>query len=219
MSSFDFPDLNAFTEPLVNRLQSHMKRIVFTEGEDLRVLRVAERLLKMEVVVPILLGNQEKIRQSAAENGIDLTFVGIIDPTTASDLDLFQERFERIESYKGVKVANARETVSRAQIYGGMMVQYGHADALVGGNAVSSGAFYRAMRRTIKKLPDVESLYTVVVAVGNEHLNHMGRDGFLFLCDCGLIPNPNPSELSCMAVETGHLAAHYFGRRPWMQRK
>jgi len=214
MSSPYFSDLNAFTEPLVNRLRSHMKRVVFTEGEDVRVLRVAERLLQLEVVVPILLGNQERISAMAKEAGVDLTFVGIIDPSKANDLDLFVERFERIEGYKGKKVANARETVTRAQMYGGMMVQYGYADTLVGGNQVASGAFYRAMSRTIKRLPEVESLFTVVAAVGNDHLKNMGRDGFLFLADCGLIPQPTPKELACVAVETGHLAAHYFGRRP-----
>jgi len=46
-------ETNAFTRYLLDKLRRHPKRIVFTEGEDLRVLRVAERLVKEEAAVPI----------------------------------------------------------------------------------------------------------------------------------------------------------------------
>lgn len=214
MSNPLFSEPDGFTRPLIEKLKGHLKRVVFTEGEDMRVIRVAERLVAMEIVVPILLGNVDKIRAMADAEGINMTFVGVIDPKEAYDIEVFVARYERAEKYRGRVIANAREVVERPQVYGGLMIQYGHADALVGGNQVSTGAFYRAMSRSIKKLPEVESLFTVMVLVAHEGLKHFGREGFLFLSDCGLIPQPTPSELACVAVETGKLAAHYFGRRP-----
>lgn len=214
MSDSLFSEPDVFTAALITKLQGHLKRIVFTEGEDIRVIRVAERLVAMQVAVPILLGNIDRIRALAKSENISMEFVGVIDPKEAYDLDKFVERYERVEKYRGRVIANAREVVARTQVYGGLMVQYGHADALVGGNQMSSGSFYRGMLRSIKRLPEVESLFTVMVLVEHPGLQNFGREGFLFLSDCGLIPQPTTSELACVAVETGKLAAHYFGRRP-----
>ncbi len=65
------PAGNSFTDYLIAKLRSHPKRIVFTEGEDLRVLHAAERLVNAEAAVPVLLGSREKIRAMAAENALE----------------------------------------------------------------------------------------------------------------------------------------------------
>mgnify|MGYP000970263080 FL=1 len=55
-SNLDQP--NALTDMLYRTLKRHPKRIVFTDGEDIKVLRVAQRMVAMEIGVPILLGNK-----------------------------------------------------------------------------------------------------------------------------------------------------------------
>ena len=40
-----FSPLNDFTGPLLDNLKRHPKRIVFPEGEDVRVLRVSQRFV------------------------------------------------------------------------------------------------------------------------------------------------------------------------------
>jgi phosphate acetyltransferase len=45
--------LNAVTRPLIEQLRRHPKRVVFTDGEDVRVLRAAARLVAEEAVAPI----------------------------------------------------------------------------------------------------------------------------------------------------------------------
>ncbi|MDB4634997.1 phosphate acyltransferase, partial [bacterium] len=45
MSHFSEP--NSFTKPLFDQLKRHPKRIVFPEGEDERVLRVAARFVEL----------------------------------------------------------------------------------------------------------------------------------------------------------------------------
>ena len=52
---------NTLTDLLYCKLKRQPKRIVFTDGEDIKVLRVAARMVSMEIGVPILLGNKEKI--------------------------------------------------------------------------------------------------------------------------------------------------------------
>ena len=74
---------------LLQQLRRHPKRVVFTEGEDIRVIQAAARLVREEVVAPILLGDRDRIRALAAAHGVPLTFIHLIDPPQASDFRLF----------------------------------------------------------------------------------------------------------------------------------
>lgn len=207
------PGTNLFTDYLISKLRSHPKRIVFTEGEDLRVLQAAERLVQLEAGVPVLLGSREKIRALAADNGISLTFTNIIDPPKSPELGLFCQRFVKVERYRKNAAANPAEVVARPHYYGAMMVEYGHADALVGGNQSLPATLFRALLHTIQPLPGVPKMFGIMVLVA-PHLPHFGKDGILFLADCGLIPQPGVDQLASIALETGKLARHFLGREP-----
>lgn len=204
---------NPFTDYLIEKLRSHPKRVVFTEGEDLRVLRAAERLVAAEAVVPVLLGSREKIRALASDHGISLKFINVIEPAKSSDLGLFCQRFAKVERYRNHAAASPVDVVSRPHYFGAMMVQYGQADALVGGNQSLPASLFRALLHTIQPLPGVPKMFGMMVLVA-PHLAHFGKDGILFLADCGLIPQPSVDQLAAITIETGKLAKHFLGREP-----
>lgn len=215
MSNFptEAPPVNGVIRYLLDQLRRHPKRVVFTEGEDIRVIRAAARLVREEVVAPILLGNRDRIRALAAKHSVPLKFIHIIDPPTASDFKLFCQRIENMDRYRTRQLGNPAEIVARPHYFGALMVQYGHADAIVGGNQAMPAAFFRALLHTIKPLPTVPKIFGVSILVG-EHLNNLGSSGLLLLADSGLIPNPDVSELAAIALETGKLAHHFLGRKP-----
>lgn len=204
---------NNVVQHLLEQLRRHPKRVVFTEGEDVRVLEAASRLVKEEVVAPILLGNRERIRALAAEHSIPLKFIHLIDPPLASDFGLFCQRVENMARYRTMQIGNPEEIVARPHYFGALMVQYGQADAIVGGNQAMPAAYFRALLHTIKPLPNVPKIFGVSVLTG-PHLNNLGGSGILMLADSGLIPNPDVNELAAIAVETGKLALHFLGRKP-----
>lgn len=204
---------NPFTDYLVSKLRNHPKRVVFTEGEDLRVLRAAARLVEAEAAVPVLLGSREKIRAMAAEQEISLKFINVIEPAKSSDLGLFCQRFAKVERYRKLSAADPADVMSRPHYFGAMMVQYGHADALVGGNQSLPATLFRALIHSVKPLPAVPKMFGMMVLVA-PHLRNFGRDGVLFLADCGLIPQPGVDQLATVAIETGKLAKHFLGREP-----
>jgi phosphotransacetylase len=80
------------------------------------------------------------------------------------------------------------------------MVQYGQADAIVGGNQALPTPYFRALLHTIKPLPGVPKIFDVAI-LGGAHLNNLGSAGILRLADSGLIPNPDVTELAAIAVE------------------
>lgn len=206
--------LNSFTQPLVEILKRHPKRVVFPEGEDLRVLEVAAWLVKQEAVVPILLGSRARIREMAEQHGIKLTFVKIIDPASASDLELFCERYERIERLRGNKQVDAGAIMQMPHYFAAMMVQYGQADAMVAGNQVSSFTVFRAISRLIKPLADVSQYFGVssVVMPSIDADGQVNGERVLYLADTCVSAEPSIEQLAMIAVKTGKLAAHALGR-------
>ncbi len=198
---------------LLDQLRRHPKRVVFPEGEDVRVIEAAARLVSEEVVAPILLGNRDRIRTLAADHGISLKFVHLIDPPTSSDFGLFCKRVENMARYRTMQIGNPEEIVARPHYFGALMVQYGQADAIVGGNQSMPAVYFRALLHTIKPLPHVPKIFGVSIVVGN-HLDKLGSSGILLLADTALIPDPEVDDLASIALETGKLAHHFLGRRP-----
>jgi phosphotransacetylase len=198
---------------LLDQLRRHPKRVVFTEGEDIRVIEAAARLVREEVAAPILLGNRERIRALAAQHGVSLKFIHIIDPPTASDFRLFCQRVENMARYRTMPIGDPEEIVARPHYFGALMVQYGQADAIVGGNQAVPAAYFRALIQTIKPLPHVPKIFGVCLILGS-HLRNLGGSGILLLADSALIPNPTVEELAAIAIDTGKLAYHFLGRKP-----
>ncbi|MDB6077709.1 MAG: hypothetical protein JWO82_1456 [Akkermansiaceae bacterium] len=205
--------INPFTHYLLDKLKRHPKRVVFTEGDDLRVLHAAARLVAEEAVAPVLLGNREAIRALAADNGVSLKFINVIEPAKSSDFPLFLQRFEKIARYRNMQTMDPAEIIGRPHYFGAMMVQYGQADAILSGNKAMPATIFRALINTIKPLAEVPKMFGVTTLVA-PHLQHFGADGMLFLADCGLIPNPTVDQLAVMAIETGKIAKHFLGREP-----
>lgn len=212
-SDFHFPEANTLTARLYKTLKRHPKRIVFTEGEDIRVLRVAARMVELEIGVPILLGDRARIHKLAGDNGLPMAFVNVVDPAASSDLDLFCGRLEKMARYRGKNIADPRELVARPHNFAAMMVQYGHADGMVSGNQSTPATVLRAAIAMIKPLPDTPQVFGAVIMVA-PHLKNFGRDGTLFMADCGVIPEPDVEQLAAIAIKTGKLAHHFLGRRP-----
>jgi phosphate acetyltransferase len=207
------PAEDIFISRLHESLRRHPKRIVFTEGEDLRVLEAAARLVKLEIIAPILLGDKSKIKALAASNNIDTKFIHILDPKNASDLLLFCQMLENISKYKGKIVSDPKELMSRPHNFAAMMVQYGHADGIISGNQSHPTAIALAAINFIKPLAHVPKIFSAV-AMTAPHLANFGKEGFLLLADCGVNPEPDIEELAAIAIETGKLAQHLLGRKP-----
>jgi phosphate acetyltransferase len=204
---------NNVTQHLVEQLRRYPKRVVFTEGEDLRVIEAAARLVALEAVAPILLGRPERIRALAGQNRVPLDFIRIINPKTSSDLPLFVKRAENMARYRASGQVDTEETIIRPHYFGSMMVQYGHADAIVGGNQAIPASYFRALLHNIKPQPGIARIFGVTVLMA-PHFPLLGANRVLFLADTGLNPQPDVSLLSTIAIETGKLAHHFLGRTP-----
>jgi phosphotransacetylase len=194
---FRFDSQNSFLQPLVEMLSVHPKRVVFPEGNDPRVLRVAAELVRLECVSPILIGNRREIEHTAAGLGVSMEFIGVVQPEDSSDFQAYCERYRRTERLRKRTIRAPEETIALPHYFAAMMVQYGAADAVVGGNKVIPAAFFRALFHLIKRQEHLLSV-TSCMAVRLPHRPDLG--------DCAVIPTPTVAQLADIAVETAKVA-------------
>ena len=125
---------------MIAKLKANPKTIVFTEGEDERILEAASRLLASNFLKPILLGNPDVINKTAEEAGYNIRGANIIDPANYPDFEEMVAEFVELRKSKGMTPEKAREILSQSNYFGTMLVKMKKADCLLGGATYSTGA-------------------------------------------------------------------------------
>lgn len=201
-----------FIESVFQKLKRHPKRIVFPEGTEPRILLAAEQFVKLQLGPAIVLGKRAEVEKVALQEKVDLDHIGIIDPETATDLPLFCERLEKLKRYHNLGPADARSTIVKPNYFAAMMVQYGQADALVGGTSTTAGTLLRPLIQLIKPLPHVQTISSCMIIEVED--KQFGENGVMLLADCAVIPEPNVEQLATIAVQTGKIARQLKGIPP-----
>ena len=175
------------------------KTIVFPEGQEPRIFRAAIRLKNDGLVVPILLGKVDEIKQNAENEGVDLGDIELIDPNTYPE-DKFAEMVEAfVERRKGKNTKEQAETMLRdVNYFGTMLVYMDKADGLVSGAIRSTGNTVRPALQIMKTKPGVSRTSGAFVMV-------KGDERYLF-ADCAININPGAQELAEIAVESANTA-------------
>ena len=114
------------------RMSGGLKRIVFAEGEEPKVIRAAAQITDEKIGVPILLGRPEVIKTRIEDLGLNCN-PEIVSPFEFEKFDEYAQVYHELRERKGVTYAIARKRVRDVNIFGPMMVKMGDADAFVSG--------------------------------------------------------------------------------------
>jgi len=118
---------------VIQKARRAPKKIVFTEGEEHRILRAIQIILDENIAQPILLGSERVIRDKIDSLNLDLEGIQIIDPARAPKFSTYVTQFHALRKRKGVTCEDAVRAMKIPSVYGMMMVRVGDADGLVSG--------------------------------------------------------------------------------------
>ena len=195
---------------LISILKKNPKKIVFTEGEDPRIMEASSRLLASSFLHPILIGNEDKIFAAAEDCGFNIRGAEIIDPEKYEDMDKMIECFCELRKKKGVTPEQAAKILSQSNYFGTMLVKMGIADALLGGATYSTADTVRPALQLIKTKPGNSIVSSVFILV---RPRATGDNEVIAMADCAINIKPTEDELVEIAGEAAE-CAKIFGVDP-----
>lgn len=195
---------------MIDELRKDPKKIVFTEGEDPRILEASSRLLASNFLSPILVGNEEKVLAAAEKSGYNIRGAEIIDPENFDRIDEMVALFCELRKSKGVSEEQARKVLKGANYFGTMLVKMGIADALLGGATYSTADTVRPALQLIKTKPGNKIVSSCFILV---RPSATGENEVLAMGDCAINIKPTEDDLVEICCETAE-CAKIFGIDP-----
>lgn len=190
-----------FINKLIEKAKEDKKTICLVESDDLRVLKAASIVKKMDFANIILIGDEKKINDFASSNNVDIKDIKIINPLNSDLTDLLIQKFYEIRKDKGLSFDEAQDIIKNDYLYfGDMLVYLNYADGLVAGANHSSSDVLRAALRTLKTSPDSKIVSSFFLMELND--KKFGSDGLFIYSDCGMIQNPTSLELVDIAYNS-----------------
>jgi len=186
---------------LKEQIKTEKKSIVFPEGTDKRILGAAAKLKKDDVLNPILIGNEADVKKTAADNGIDVTDLEILDPATYPEMDELVAKF--VERRKGkIDEAGAKEKLTNdVNYFGTMLVFTDKVGGLVSGAIHSTGDTVRPALQIVKTKPEYNK-------VAGCFILRKGEEVYLF-ADGGVNLDPSAEDLAETAIQTAETAKKF----------
>ncbi len=139
-----------FIRLLNENARRHPQRIVFTEGDNYRILKAAEILISNGVAKPILLGSKEKMEAIIEEYQLELQEAEFIDIMADRDgREMYAEQMYEFRKRRGWTMGECRSKIKSREYYGNMMLRDGRADSLISGLTVKYPTALRPILRII----------------------------------------------------------------------
>lgn len=154
-------------DELKEKLRGKDKTIVLPEGTDPRILEATERLHKEGVIIPILLGNPEEVKNAAKEHGFDIDGVTIRNPEDDPEFDRYVDAFVDRRKGKNTK-EEGQSMLKNPNYFATMMVQVGDADGMVSGAVHTTGDTVRPVLQIIKTKPGVSRTSGAMILLRND---------------------------------------------------
>lgn len=185
---------NKILRNIANKAKSNMKRVVFAEADNYKILKSAQIVIDEGIAIPILLGNVDRIKQIMHENDLQLGDVEIIDPRqdTGQRACKYADYLFSKRQRRGVTLFEAKKLMRDRNYYGACMVQFGDADALISGLTKNYVSIVKPALQLIGTEPGVKKVAGMYMMIT--------KKGPVFFGDTTVNVNPTTQDLVDITV-------------------
>lgn len=181
---------NKLLQSITQRARKDPKRVVFAEADHFKILKAAQITRDDGVAIPVLLGDENRIKQMIKEYSLDLDDIEIIDTRAKSEeerickyADILMEKRKR----RGFTLFEARKIMRERNYFGAAMVASGEADVLISGLTRNYPATIKPALQVIGTAPEVNKIAGMYIIIT--------KNGPLFLADTTVNADPTAEEL------------------------
>jgi malate dehydrogenase (oxaloacetate-decarboxylating)(NADP+) len=183
-------------KPVFEAAKASPRRVVYTEGEDERVLRAAQVVVDERMARPTLVGRREVVGARIERLGLrlrtDVDF-DLVDPNNDPRYREYSMAYHKLAERKGVTPQIARlELRRRTTLIGAMLVHRGEADAMLCGMV----GHYDSHLRFIDEVIGLSSGVKNYAAMNMLLLPHRT----VFICDTYVNYDPTAEQVAEMTV-------------------
>lgn len=199
---------NKFIRRMMTQARQSPKQVVFAEADNLKILKAAVIAKEEGIAIPVLLGNEQKIRQLMDENGIELGDVKIIDPLNEdAKREEYGQKFFARRQRKGVNIYESIKLMRDRNYFGCMMVNEGECDAFISGLTKNYPKSLRPAMQIIGREQGISKIAGMYII--------MTKKGPYFFADTTVNIDPTSEELVEIAKMT-HAEVMKLGIKPVM---
>ncbi len=184
------------------------QRVVFAEGNHPNMLKAAVEAKSEGLCFPILLGNDDTIRDLAKELQLNLSGIEIVnlrDPNQTERRQRYARLLTEKRAREGANLDEAMDKMFERNYFGMMMVETGDADAFITG-------VYTKYSNTIKVAKEVIGIRSEYNHFGTMHIMN-SKKGTFFLADTLINRHPDTDTLIDIAKLTNH-TVRFFNHEP-----
>ena len=200
-------------QQIVARAKADKQRIVLPEAEEERTLKAADRVLANDIADIILIGNPGHIKELAAQ--WRLHHIGkatIIDPENNPKSEVYAAKLAELRKKKGMTIEQARELVTKNNLYlGCMIIKTEEADGQISGALSTTGDTLRPALQIIKCAPGITCVSGGLLLITKQ--KEYGENGVVVIGDVAVTPVPDAAQLAQIAVCTAETAKSVAGFR------
>jgi malate dehydrogenase (oxaloacetate-decarboxylating)(NADP+) len=196
----------ASLQAIFEEVRAHPRRIVFAEGEEEKSIRAAVTFHNAGYGVPILLGREEKVRETMKSLGLPLIDGLEIHNAkkSTSNKDYTDFLYERLQR-QGALYRDCQRMVNQERnLFAACMVAMGDADAMLTGLTRNYYVALEEITRVLDPLPD-EHIFGLSLL--------LARDRTLFVADTAVHELPKPEQLADFAIQAASVARR-MGHEP-----
>jgi len=202
-----------FINKIYESAKKAKKKILLPEGEELRVLKAVDIILKKEIASLAVIGNPDNISKIAKKDAIDLKGVEIIDNKNYKNLDKYIALYCERRKHKKVKEIDARKIITENPVfYSALSVSSGDFDGFVAGSSTTTRDVAKAAIYCIGPRKDIATISSSSIVVSSD--KSFGSKGVFIYADAGIVPDPTAEELRDITIASVDLARSLLDDEP-----